>query len=89
MSRNKESKHDKTVRRSAGGYKGKGYSVSADVQGYRKPKLIGGRRPDLIARKGSREVVVEVETPSSHKRDSSQQEAQTEDSEQRRRGKKC
>jgi len=49
-----------------------GYNVSADVRGFRKPKLISGKRPDMMVRKGNKEKVIEVETPSSHNRDKNQ-----------------
>ena len=64
MSRNLSS-HDKKVSRVAGGYKAQGYKVQADLPGQPKPQTIGGRRPDVIAKKGRDIRVIEVETPAS------------------------
>jgi len=64
-----QTKHDKTVRKVAGGYKSQGWNVHADVKGYPKPKTIFGNRPDVIAQKGKKLRIVEVETPSSYKSD--------------------
>jgi hypothetical protein len=76
-SRRSQSRHDSTVRRIAKNYEKKGYDVEADVRGFDRPGTIRGLRPDVIARKGSHETAVEVETPESvgSKRDQKQQEA--------------
>jgi len=68
-------KHDKTVRRVAGGFKGQGWKVKADVGGYPAPRTIYGKQPDVIATKGKRMRIVEVETSSSLKKDTSQRKA--------------
>ena len=70
-----QSKHDKTVRRVAGGFKSQGFKVKADVKGYPAPRTIYGRQPDVIATKGAKTRVVEVETPGSYKKDISQRKA--------------
>ncbi len=59
-----QSRHDEAVRRSAAQYKARGYKVQADIEGFPQPNLLGGRRPDLVAEKGRKKVVVEFETPS-------------------------
>ena len=76
MSR-KLSSHDKKVSRVAGGYKAQGYKVQADLPGQPKPQTIGGRRPDVIARKGREIKVVEVETPASAGKSHAREQART------------
>jgi len=72
----KQSEHDSRVKRIAAGYKSQGYKVRADhVKGYKEPRTIYGKRPDLIARKGKNEVIVEVETRTSLKKDIPQRNA--------------
>lgn len=60
-----QSKHDREVKRLANDYKNKGYDVDADISGYSKPPTVGGLRPDIKAKKGGHETIVEVETPDS------------------------
>ena len=67
-----QTKHNKTVRRVASGFKSQGWKVKADVSGYSSPRTIGGRQPDVVAIKGSKTRVVEVETPNSYKKDAGQ-----------------
>jgi len=67
-----QSKHDKTVRRVAGGYKSQGWKVKADISGYPSPRTIYNRQPDVIATKGRKTRIVEVETRSSYKKDEPQ-----------------
>jgi len=67
--KSKQSKHDSRVRKIAGGYKSQGWRVQADISGYSKPKTIFNRRPDVIATKGARERIIEVETRNSLKSD--------------------
>ena len=67
-----QSRHDARVRKIAGGYRSQGWKVQADIQGYSKPKSIFHRRPDVIATKGARERIIEVETKSSMKSDVAQ-----------------
>ncbi len=72
-----QSKHDAEVKDIARDYEKKGWSVEADVKGYRKPDTIGGYRPDVVAKKGPRRDIVDVETPDSvdSARDQKQQNA--------------
>jgi len=70
-----QTKHDKMVRKVAGGYKSQGWRVQADVPDYNKPRTIFGRRIDVIARKGKKERLVEIETPSSYSKDKVQRNA--------------
>jgi len=74
-SRPLQSKHDNRVRRVAGGYKSQGWKVKADVKGYSAPRHIYGRQPDIIATKGKKMRIVEVETRGSYKKDTSQRNA--------------
>ncbi len=68
----RKTKHNKVVRRVAAGYKSKKYAVRADLLGYKKPHLLGGRRADVEAKKGRDRVFVEVETSGSMKKDKKQ-----------------
>ena len=63
------------VRRIAGGYKSQGWKVKADVRGSPAPRTIYGRQPDVIATKGKKMRIVEVETKSSMKKDAPQRNA--------------
>ena len=76
-SKHSQSKHDAEVRRTAKKYKEQGYKVEADVSGFDQPSTIGGFRPDVVAKKGNKRVIVEVETPDSvdSARDQKQQKA--------------
>lgn len=67
-----KTKHDKAVRRVAGGYKSQGWKVKADVAGSPAPRTIYGRQPDVIATKGKKVRVIEVETRSSFDKDAPQ-----------------
>lgn len=71
-SRSEQSKHDRAVKREAQRYKRKGWEVQADLSGHTKPPEIGGRRPDINAKKSGATHIVEVETPSSMKNDRDQ-----------------
>jgi len=68
-----QSKHDNGVLKTAKYYQKKGFQVDADLKDSSKPKTIGGRRPDVIAKKGKQEIVVEVETTDSLGKDKNQQ----------------
>ena len=68
-----QKRHDAAVRKSADWYGSRGYSVQADVPGRKQPKTIEKRRPDIIAKKGREEVIVEVETKQSADADKEQQ----------------
>lgn len=41
-------------------YSNQGYEIFADFQGYPRPRIIGNFRPDLIAKRGDREVIIEI-----------------------------
>lgn len=76
-SRKGQSTHNSMVRKIAKEYKGKGYDVEADVGRYHRPAIISGVKPDVVAKKGGHQTVVEVETRESvdSKRDQKQQQA--------------
>lgn len=74
-SRSQQSRHDARVRKIAGGYKSQGWNVQADISGYSKPGTIFNKRPDIRARKGAKERIVEVETKSSLRADANQRKA--------------
>ena len=57
-----QSKHNKEVKRLANKYKDKGYQVEADILGYTQPQTVRGFRPDIKAKKGKQETIIEVET---------------------------
>jgi len=66
--------HDKKVRETANRYKREGWSVQADIAGYKSPDSIGkyNRVPDVVAKKGKKIRIFEIETPKSMKIDTSQ-----------------
>lgn len=70
----KTSIHDKKVRVTASRYKREGWKVRADLPGYKRPNSIGKykRVPDVVARKGKRTRIFEIETPKSLKTDRAQ-----------------
>ncbi len=72
-----QSAHNAEVRRQAKDFEERGYDVQADVSGFPQPDTIGGMRPDVVAKKGKRREIVEVETPNSvdSARDQRQQKA--------------
>lgn len=70
-----QSKHDKAVLGSVKWYEGQGYKIKADLPGHEKPKKIGGYIPDLIAKKGKKEIIIEIETKDTIKQDSDQHQA--------------
>ncbi len=57
-----QSKHNQEVKRLANEYKDKGYKVEADITGFPQPKTVGGFRPDIKAKKGGQETIIELET---------------------------
>jgi len=71
----KQSEHDSRVRKIAGGFVSQGWKTNADISGYSKPRTIYNKRPDVIATKGKKVRIVEVETRSSMKKDISQRNA--------------
>ena len=42
-----------------------GFDVKADVSGFTPPNIIGGNRPDVVATRGKKRIIVEVETEDS------------------------
>jgi hypothetical protein len=56
-------------------YKQHGFTTKADLPGWSKPKEIEGFIPDLIAKKGKKEIILEVETKDTAKLDTEQQKA--------------
>ena len=66
--------HDKKVRSTANRYKKSGWQVRADISGYKRPNSIGKykRIPDVVAKKGKKVRIFEVETPKSMKTDRAQ-----------------
>ncbi len=55
-------KHDQMVLKIIREYEGKNYKVYANIEEYRKPSIIGGYRPDVLAVKHGYRTIVEVET---------------------------
>ena len=68
-----QTKHDNIVKETAQYYKSQDYKVEADIKGFNSPSTINGRRPDVVAKKAGRMVIVEVETRDSLIKDKSQQ----------------
>ena len=68
-----QTKHYKEVKNQAQYYKRQGIKVEADIEDFDKPKTINGRRPDIIAKKGKKVIIVEIETSESLKKDEGQQ----------------
>lgn len=72
----KLSKHDKSVIRRAAALKTYGWGVRADAGDFRRPRpiRIDGQIviPDIVARKGKRTRIIEVETPESFNKDRKQ-----------------
>jgi len=62
-------------KRTKNGQKKHGFTTNADLPGWNKPKKIRGFIPDLIAKKGKKEIILEVETKNTDKSDAEQQEA--------------
>ncbi len=81
-----KSKHDAEVKKIAKELEEKGFEVKADLPGFSKPDTIQGLRPDIIAKKGKQQRIIEVETPESLKsaRDLKQQEAFRKEANKRR-----
>ena len=72
----KLSKHDKSVVRRAAGLRANRWKVRADVSGFPKPSAlrVGNKKviPDIIAEKGKRTRIIEVETEQTWNRDREQ-----------------
>ena len=75
-SKNEQTCHDESVRRSAGMLRANGWKVQADVSGYERPNSIcvdnECRRPDIIAKKRGDTRIIEWETPTSYEKDRDQ-----------------
>jgi len=67
--------HDGKVAEIARNLGRKGYSVRADLPGHPKPPALNGQVPDVLARKGSKVLVQEIETRSTLNTDKKQQQA--------------
>jgi hypothetical protein len=67
--------HDRKVGETARRLAREGYQVRADLPGHERPPAIGGRIPDVVAWKGGRVLVREIETPGTIAQDRPQQEA--------------
>lgn len=66
-------RHKRTVKKTARKLKSNGWNTKADnVKGFKDPKPIRGRTPDITATKGNKKKIIEVETPKSMKRDKKQ-----------------
>ena len=79
-----QKKHDNTVLKSAEWYENQGFKVKADLPGWEKPKKIGGFIPDLIAKKGKKEIIKEIETKDTNNKDVEQHKAFKEYTEKKR-----
>lgn len=58
-----------SVLRRAVGLEANGWNVRADISGFNRPSTLNGARPDIVARKGKRVRIIEVETPETRFRD--------------------
>lgn len=68
--------HDQKVAEWANQLRRPGKTVLADLPGYKKPRSVGGKIPDVMVIQGKKvKMVGEVETPGSVKDDSAQQKA--------------
>ncbi|MCF8039989.1 MAG: hypothetical protein K9K64_11340 [Desulfohalobiaceae bacterium] len=62
-----QAKHDEMVGSIARDFVKKGFRVKADIEGYERPGMIRGYRPDVIAFKDGQRKIVEVETADTSK----------------------
>lgn len=67
-----QSTHDRKVRETANRYKREGWKVTADVPGYKSPKIINRKQPDIVVKKGRKTKIFEIETHKSMKTDKPQ-----------------
>ena len=72
----KQTKHDKKVKEIANKLKKQGWKVKADVKDFDKPDPIGKEKriPDIVAEKGKKKKIIEVETEATIEKDKKQQE---------------
>ncbi|OGN32789.1 MAG: hypothetical protein A3A29_01825 [Candidatus Ryanbacteria bacterium RIFCSPLOWO2_01_FULL_47_79] len=68
-----QARHDGKVQQRLNHYKDQGFSVKADLPDRAKPRKIGGRIPDIVAKKGKQLIVEEIETASTKNSDKDQQ----------------
>ena len=61
--------HNGSVFKRAIGLESNGWSVKADISGFKRPPILNGARPDIIAKKGKKIRIIEVETPDTRFRD--------------------
>ena len=63
--RGNQETHDNRVRREAAKLNSEGWDVQADLSGYDNPEPIGkdNRIPDILATRGNKVKIIEVETP--------------------------
>lgn len=75
MGRTKHEKtcHDSSVSRSAAGLKANKWKVKAAVPNYPNPPKMNGRIADIVATKGKKTRIIEVETQSTKKEHKQQQ----------------
>ena len=67
-----QAKHDRKVTQRLDYYKDKGFRTWADLPGRAKPPKVGGRIPDIYARKGKKLIVEEIETLATKNTDTKQ-----------------
>ncbi|MBU0964105.1 hypothetical protein KKC06_03640 [Patescibacteria group bacterium] len=67
-----QTKHDKKVSQRLDFYKERGFRTWADLPNRAKPPKVGGRIPDIYARKKSKLFVEEIETPVTRNTDTKQ-----------------
>ena len=63
--------HERKVQQLARELEQKGYNVQADINGYKTPAGIGHRGyvPDILATRGGRTKIIEVDTPGTEDQD--------------------
>jgi hypothetical protein len=61
--------HNFSVMKRAVGLEANGWKVKADIPGYKRPAVMNHARPDIVAKKGKRVKIIEVETPETRFRD--------------------
>lgn len=59
---NAQHAHDQAIDELAERYQSEGWRVWADIDGWPTPPSVEGRRPDIVARDGDGQLIVEVET---------------------------
>ena len=67
--------HDRKVGEVARRLEQAGFDVSADLPGHRRPPALGGHVPDVVAVKGNRILIREIETQGTIAADRTQHEA--------------